>query len=499
MRHFVPVLALSVGALGCGMALGCSTAVEGPLDAAFARGASAANVPRDLLVAVAAVEGGLDLPAYRDVRADADLPAAGPLMLRRGKLDTLARGAALVGTTELRLRQDTDLALEAGARVLAELGAKTHARADDLSTWQAALEELSGYEDAAHREDYAHRVFARLARGATLEGRDGERILLPAHAGLPLALTFDLSHTLRIQGADYPDAEWIPTSCAGKCDTSRGGNKVSSVVVHDTECGWDAAVATLQNDPGKSVHYLVGTDGRVGQFIPETYTGWHAGNYYYNQRSVGIEHVGVWTKPFTEPEYAASAKLVLFLLQKYNVPADRAHVIGHDQVPDGGVMAQSSPPCSDAPSACEKSGRYGGSSNHTDPGIWEWATYMPRIQGSAKCNDVTDLWNCGWDGKRAFRCAGGKVAVEWCNGPKACEVKPNGQDDVCDQASAEPPPIAFDPNPRAPGSPAGNPPPAQDGAPRVGGGCSTAPGGEGAPWAVLLGLAALTRRRRTRA
>lgn len=499
MRHFVPVLALSVAALGCGMALGCSTAVQGPLDDAFARGASAANVPRDLLVAVAAVEGGLDLPAHRDVRADADLPAAGPLMLRRGKLDTLARGAALVGTTELLLRQDTDLALEAGARVLAELGAKTHARADDLSTWQAALEELSGYEDAAHREDYAHRVFARLARGATLEGRDGERILLPAHAELPLALTFDLSHTLRIQGADYPDAEWIPTSCAGKCDTSRGGNNVSSVVVHDTECGWDAAVATLQNDPGKSVHYLVGTDGRVGQFIPETYTGWHAGNYYYNQRSVGIEHVGVWTKPFTEAEYAASAKLVSYLLAKYAVPADRAHVIGHDQVPDGGVMAQSSPPCSDSPSACEKSGRYGGSSNHTDPGIWEWATYMPRIQGSAKCNDVTDLWNCGWDGKRAFRCAGGKVDVEWCNGPKACEVKPNGQDDVCDQASAEPPPIAFDPNPRAPGSPAGNPPPAQDGEPRVGGGCSTAPGGEGAPWAVLLGLAALTRRRRTRA
>lgn len=497
MRRLLPILALSIAAVAA-----CSSAPPaGPEGVAFEASAREANVPRDLLVAIAAVEGGLDMPARRDVRPDADLPAAGPLMLRRGKLDTLARGAALSGTTELALRQDTDAALGAGARVLAELGQKTGARGDDLSTWQAAIEELSGYEDSAHREEYAHRVFARLARGGALEGRDGEIIALPSHAELPPSLTFDLASTVRIQGADYPGAEWIPTSCSNKCDASRGGNKVSSVVVHDTEGGWDASVSTLQNDPGKSVHYIVGTDGRVAQFIPETYTGWHAGNYHYNQRSVGIEHVGYWTKPFTEAEYAASAKLVGYLLAKYNVPADRAHVIGHDQIPDGGVIAQSSPPCSDTPSACEKSGKYGGSNNHTDPGIWEWPTYMTRINGAAKCNDTGDLWSCGWDGKRAFRCSGGKVEVKWCTGPKACAAMPNGQDDQCDQASDEPPPNAIDPTPGKP-NPNGNggTPPPYDGAPRTGGGCAI---GTNAPastagWMLALGLTLAARRRRRR-
>src|SRR4051794_26976733 len=87
----------------------------------FARAAEHAAVPRDLLVAIANVEQGLDIPAQRlELEEDSAVPAAGPLMLRRGKLDTLARGAELAGVTELALRRDADLALDAGARVLAE-------------------------------------------------------------------------------------------------------------------------------------------------------------------------------------------------------------------------------------------------------------------------------------------------------------------------------------------------------------------------------------------
>ena len=82
---------------------------------AFDASAKEANVPRDLLAAIAVVEGGLRLPAHRTVDPDADAPVAGPLELRHGKFDSLARGATLVGTTELALRQDTDLALTAAA------------------------------------------------------------------------------------------------------------------------------------------------------------------------------------------------------------------------------------------------------------------------------------------------------------------------------------------------------------------------------------------------
>jgi len=404
----------------------------GALALTFDRAAQSTGVPRDLLVAIARVEDGLELPAQRTVlEVDSAVPAAGPLMLRRGKLDTLARAAVLSGKTEIELRENSDLALDAGARVLAELGTKSGARADDLASWKTAIEEMSGYADDAHRNEYAHRVFATLARGGVFDGRDGEKLSLAEH-DLPPTLTLDISSTLHtLSTAQFPGAEWIPTSCNDKCTIGRAGNPVQYVVIHDTEGSWDASVATLQNDPGKSVQYIVGTDGKVAQFVTEETTAWHAGNFHYNQRSIGIEHVGHASKPYTEAEYAASAKLVSYLTTKYGIAVDRSHIIGHQAIPNGTKIGESAGPCVASPSACAGNTDFGGADHHTDPGDWEWATYMPRIGGAAKCNDVTALWNCSYDLKNAFRCNAGKVAVETCDGTNACEVKPNGQDDVC--------------------------------------------------------------------
>jgi N-acetyl-anhydromuramyl-L-alanine amidase AmpD len=434
----------------------------GALSIAFSKAATH-GVPRDLLVAIASVEDGLGIPAQRlDLEEDSAVPAAGPLMLRRGKLDTLARAAALSGRPELELRRDSDLALDAGALVLAELGAKTGAREGDLASWKNAIEEMSGYADEAHREEYTHRVFATLARGGSHDGRDGEKISIARH-DLPPTLTLDVSsrlHTLTM--SQFPGAQWIPTSCANKCDAGRGGAKVEYIVIHDTEGGWDASVATLQNDPGKSVQYIVGTDGKVAQFVTEDTTAWHAGNYYFNQRSVGIEHVGYSSKPYTEAEYAASAKLASYLTTKYGVARDRAHIIGHEQVPNGNRISQSAAPCSTSPTACEGSINYGGAGHHTDPGVWEWATYMPRLAAEAKCNDVTSLWSCSYDKKNAFRCNGGKVEVTACDGALACEVKPTGQDDVCHTATK---PAGTSPTTSPPTGPTASPPASAPGTP----------------------------------
>lgn len=308
----------------------------GPLSNAFARSAARSDVPRDLLVAIAMVEDGLWMPTRRtELDVDNDVPVAGPLQLRRGKLDTLARAAQLSGFEEIELREDADLALEAGAMVLAELGKKTGATKGDLASWSKAIEEMGGFGDDAHREKYVHEVYATLARGGTFEGRDGEKIVLGAHRELPPSLTIDVSFKVKtLAGAQYPGAEWFPTSCTNKCNTSRSGAPVQYVLVHDTEGGWNASVATLQNDRGKSVQYIVDVDGRVGQFVSEETLAWHCGNFHYNTRSIGIEHVGYSTKPYPEAEYAASAKLVEHLTTKYEIPRDRAHIIGHDQGPE---------------------------------------------------------------------------------------------------------------------------------------------------------------------
>lgn len=435
----------------------------GTLALALDRSAASAGVPRDMLVAIAAVEGGLGMPRLRTaLDVDSEVPAAGPLMLRRGKLNTLARGAALVGRTELELRQDADLALEAGALVLAELAARDQAdvgdgRDFDAASWERTLEEMSGYGDDAHRADYARRVLAQLARGGAFEGRDGERVELPSHDVPPSAFA-TLDTSLRpLAKAQYPGAEFFPTDCDGKCTTTRGGNKVTMIVVHDTEGGWDASVATLQNDPGKSCHYIVDTDGKVGQFVEESVTAWHAGNFHYNQRSIGIEHVGYSTKPYPEAQYTASVALVSHLAKKYGVAIDRSHVIGHDQIPDGSVISASSAPCSMSPRQCRESGKYGGAANHTDPGVWEWPTFMKRLGGAAKCNDAAAVWVCSSDGTRAFRCKDEQVEVMTCAAP--CEPMPSGTDDRCEPAPADSPdePAPGDVDASAPDTDAGEP------------------------------------------
>jgi N-acetyl-anhydromuramyl-L-alanine amidase AmpD len=463
------IILVGLGSLGLGAACssgspstdGPSTSSSHALSRAFEATARTHGVPRDLMVAIAATEHGLGVAAKREVEAEVEIPSAGPMQLRHGHLDTLARAAALLHTTELALRQDADLALDGGAAVLAELASTTGAREDDLATWQSAIEEMSGYSDELRRHEYAHRVFALLARGGHFEGRDGETIALGAH-DLPPTLTLDISSTLRAAATqpEFPGAEWIPTSCVNKCNTTRAGASVTHIVIHDTECGWDVAVATLQNDPGKSVQYIVGTDGRTAQFVPESYTAWHSGNAYYNARSVGIEHVGYAAKPFTDKQYAASAELVKYLRAKYTVAADRAHIIGHDQVPDGPVIGETSAPCALSPKACTTSGHYGGANNHGDPGIWEWATYMPRIGGEAKCSDVTSVLNCSYDDTRAFHCVNDKVEVLECT---ACTVMPTGQADECTVKPAAAPP---EPTPSATGE-APKPPPGAPATPVV--------------------------------
>ncbi len=468
------------------------TEAPGSLSSALSSSAARTGVPRDLLVALGQVEGALDLPAQRlTIDVDSEVPAAGPLQLRRGKLDTLKRGAELVGATEIELRRDGDLALEAGARVLAELGAKTGARSGDLASWSTAVAEMSGFADEAHREHYVHQVFATLARGGRFEGRDGEVVVLAPH-DLPPSLTIDVSDKLRTLAgqAEYPDTQWFPTSCSGKCAPGRPG-KIDTIIIHDTEGSWNASVATLQNDPGKSAHYIIDTDGRLGQFITEDTTGWHCGNSVYNGRSIGIEHVGYKTKPFPEAQYVASAKLVEHLTTKYSITKDRVHIIGHDQVPNGNKIAKDSPPCGDSPTKCN-TGPYGGANGHTDPGVWEWSTYMARFGGSAKCNDAPTSWTCSADKTKAFRCAGTSFELQTCDGPGACAQAEGGAEATCNVAPKTTPPEPVDEEePAKPPTTTRSPePPEPEPLPAADEGCTIVRGGSGAPSLFGAGLVA---------
>ena len=178
---------------------------------------------------------------------------------------------------------------------------------------------------------------------------------------------------------DYPGAQWEPADSSNYTVSDREANglRIRWIVTHDIEGSESSCIKWFQDPAAEaSSHYVIGYDGTVYEMVAEKDIAWHAGNWDYNQHSIGIEHAGFAdTGGFTDAEYRASAKLVAFLMRKYNMtlvrpsgiaPADPENgggVIGHDQVPD--------------PSNAQLGG---GAGHHRDPGrYWNWTYYMSLV------------------------------------------------------------------------------------------------------------------------
>jgi N-acetyl-anhydromuramyl-L-alanine amidase AmpD len=143
---------------------------------------------------------------------------------------------------------------------------------------------------------------------------------------------------------------------------------IDTIVIHATDGG--SLVGNVWWLSGghshASAHYVVSRDGSIVQLVHNSDIAWHAGNWKLNCRSIGIEHVGETYDPagFTVDEYRASARLVAWLVRRYDIPVDRNHIIGHAEVPDP-----------------KHPGAYGGSGHHTDPGPhWRWDFYMNLVR-----------------------------------------------------------------------------------------------------------------------
>lgn len=127
---------------------------------------------------------------------------------------------------------------------------------------------------------------------------------------------------------------------------------ITMVVIHYTQ---GDTFHPITFGPGGLAHYGVGNDGSVDQYIQERYIAWHAGNWYVNQHSVGVEHTG-YGRPqdWTEAKLRGSAKLVADICRRYRIPIDRKHIFGHSEVPGA---------------------------DHTDPGPnFPWAHYMDLVR-----------------------------------------------------------------------------------------------------------------------
>jgi len=194
----------------------------------------------------------------------------------------------------------------------------------------------------------------------------------PANAGIadPRSAATQLHYAPMAATRDYPWALWEPASTRNYTFADRQNDvAITRLVIHVAEGGFASTYQWFKNPGvGASAHYVVSSTGQVAQMVPEHDIAWHAGNWLYNETSVGIEHAGyTYGAPFPSAEYRGSARLAGYLARKYAITPDRSHVIGHNQVPDP-----------------NHPGEYGGVSHHTDPGPhWNWPLYMAYLRLAA--------------------------------------------------------------------------------------------------------------------
>ncbi|WP_423462438.1 N-acetylmuramoyl-L-alanine amidase [Promicromonospora sp. MS192] len=393
--------ASDVGTVACAPVL-----AAGSLDESFDAAASATGVPADLLKAVSYLESRWDQHAGQastdggygvfNLAGDAGpghahgdgLPLSAvndkPGPARTGTSE-LARAAALTGLDQATLRSDAQANVCGGAALLAayqaqavrdgaaETATKTATSSADLGAWEDAVSRMSDVDG------FTANVYRTLRDGAgTTTPEDGAVILTgnPDVAVPGSALASDPQ-------ADCPadlGCEWLPapyekgspdlpdgTGDYGNHDqadrTGQGGPSLDYILIHDTETAYQPSVNLVQDPTYLAWNYtLRSSDGHVAAHLDPADVGWHAGNWFLNMHSIGLEHegwagTGTW---FTEAMYQSSAALVRHLAAEYDIPLDRAHVIGHDQVP--GILP-------------------GYTKNvHWDPGpYWDWDHYFELL------------------------------------------------------------------------------------------------------------------------
>ena len=115
----------------------------------------------------------------------------------------------------------------------------------------------------------------------------------------------------------------------------RDGEVVEGAVCHWTTGTAESALAHFRNPQAKvSAHYIIDRDGTRIPVLPEADTAYHAGDFFANLRTVGIEFVGgeAWANTFTDAQYAEGARLVRELSARYGFPIDAQHVRPHGAI-----------------------------------------------------------------------------------------------------------------------------------------------------------------------
>lgn len=290
-------------------------------------------------------------------------------------LHTAVRAAALTGLPLASVKTEPAANICAGAALLASYP-RTGQSAGDVAAWYDAVRAYSGSASRLDSATFARRVFTVIRGGEARTTNDGQRVVLAAVPGLRVPAPLAEHDSAPVDCPADLGCEWVPApyNWYGRPDPTAYGNHdlanrpdsptIDFIVIHDTEGSYQTALDLVQDPTYLAWNYTVrSSDGHVAQHLYANDVGWHAGNWYVNTHSIGIEHEGYAAQGatwYTESMYESSAELVDFLASEYDVPLDRAHIIGHDQVP--GILPKYV------------------RGMHWDPGpYWDWEHYFDLL------------------------------------------------------------------------------------------------------------------------
>ncbi|WP_194894560.1 N-acetylmuramoyl-L-alanine amidase [Catenulispora pinisilvae] len=321
-----------------------------------------------------------------------------PDLLTAPSLHTAAKAAALAGV-DLATAETNDVQnIRAGAALLASYEKQYNHSvlppALDLSGWTVGVARYAEASETKVAQVFTDDVFTTIRTGQSATTQDGQTLSLPAQPwafddpngakrlGLvsvvpPADPVHDPS---QISAPECPadlDCSYSPSGFyqLSATDKSDYGDHdpanrpvttdIRYITLHDNEETNDGTL-WLFHDPSyfASANYEVRSeDGHVTQLLPTEDIAWDSGNESFYQHSVGIEQEGyaidgaTW---YSEAMYHSTAALVRYLAAKYDIPLDRQHILGHDNIPgssDGSIASQ-----------------------HWDPGpYWNWSHFMDLV------------------------------------------------------------------------------------------------------------------------
>ncbi len=170
-----------------------------------------------------------------------------------------------------------------------------------------------------------------LAAALGLDTDDVVKITISARRATPVKPTLSVKHAGH--GSSNPHAKpVIKAFVESPNHSSRNGAKIDKVVLHCTEAPLKSTLDHFQTAGGEnpvSAHYVIDRNGDIYQTVRDSDAAWHCKGT--NRSTVGIEYVGAEIDSVTAQQAAASAALIRWLLEQYDIP--RTNVFGHDFTP----------------------------------------------------------------------------------------------------------------------------------------------------------------------